>query len=252
MKFPHLFEFMDQPWIPASLAATLREILSCGNARPFRPYYNWVADEVARLIRTEGYENVVELGAGTAPISRLLAQRSDIDGVRLIVCDSRPDAETYADLKNKYQGRIVPELAPVDFSQPRKWPPKTLVFLSGTFHHVPEAARAGVLNTLTNSADAVMIVEPLRKTLLSLGFVFLSVVPAVLLPLWYLNRPGRLRRFFWCWLVAVAPLMFCWDGIASCLRMWSDCDWKANSQRCLGEERRCEIKHTTFCQMVTR
>ena len=43
MQIPHLFEWMDLAWLPASLRSTLREILECGNAQPFRPYYRWVA-----------------------------------------------------------------------------------------------------------------------------------------------------------------------------------------------------------------
>ena len=73
MQFPHLFEWMDLGWLPASVRNTMREILECGNARPFRPYYGWVAGEVKRRIMEEGYRKRGRAGAGTAPITRLLA-----------------------------------------------------------------------------------------------------------------------------------------------------------------------------------
>jgi hypothetical protein len=199
MQFPHLFEWMDLDWLPTSLRNTMREILECGNAQPFRPYYSWVTTEVKRQIIDEGYQNVVELGAGTAPITRLLARDPDLQGVRLIVCDLKPDIEGFRDLEARFPGRVSPVYEPVDFSKPRVWPPKTLLFLSGTFHHVPPAVRKEVLWSLSKSADRIMMFEPLRKTLFSVLFVFLSILPALILPLWFINRPGRLRRVSWCW-----------------------------------------------------
>jgi hypothetical protein len=250
MQFPHLFEWMDLEWLPDSLRNTMREILECGNARPFRPYYCWVATELKRRIIDEGYQNLVELGAGTAPITRLLARDPDLKDVRLIVCDLKPDVEGFSDLETKYPGRVIPVYEPVDFSQPRAWPPKTLLFLSGTFHHLPQATRNRVLRSLTDSADHTMMLEPLRKTILSLVFVFLSIFPALLLPLWFINRPGRSRRFFWCWLCPIAPIFFWWDGIVSCLRMWTDSQWNEELQKVCPPRRKRLIRHHLFSQLV--
>jgi hypothetical protein len=202
------------------------------------------------MVKDEDYENVVELGAGTAPITRLLAEDPSSNCVRLIVCDNRPDAATYADLEQRFPGRVIPRYEPVDFSKPQAWPPKTIVYLSGTFHHVPEDVRLDVLATLTKSSDRVVIIEPLRKTLLSIGFVFLSTVPAFILPLWYLRRPGTLRRFFWCWLVPIAPIMFWWDGVASCLRMWTETEWRANLHHVLPPGKQAVMRRTLFSQLV--
>ena len=250
MRLPHLFEFMDLNWLPASLHATLREILECGNARPFRPYYEWVAAEVKRELAASGCENVVELGAGTAPITRVLAREPGLDGVKLIVCDSQPDAATYADLEKRHAGMVIAKRAPVDFSQPQDWPAKTLLLLSGTFHHIPPDQRAAVLESVTRSADQVMVCEPLRKTFLSMGFVLFSVVPAVILPLWFLARPGKAKRFFWCWLFPVAPIMFWWDGFVSCLRMWTDREWSNNLREVVPRDRTPGVSHSLFSQMV--
>jgi hypothetical protein len=251
MQFPHLFEWMDLERLPASLRNTMREILECGNARPFRPYYSWVAREVKRRMVEEGYQNAVELGAGTAPITRLLARDPDLQGMRLIVCDLKPDVEGFRGLEARYPGRVTPEYEPVDFSQPRTWPPKTLLFLSGTFHHLPPAGRSEVLRSLTNSAERTMMFEPLRKTLVSVIFVFFSIFPALFLPLWFITRPGRLRRVFWCWLVPLAPILFWWDGVVSCLRMWSDKQWDEALRQIRTPTRERTIRHCLFSQLVS-
>jgi hypothetical protein len=231
MPLPHLFEFMDQDWVPASLRSTLREILECGNARPFRPYYQWVKDEVLRTAQHGGFRNIVELGAGTAPITRLLADEPGADQFRLIPCDRNPDCEAYRLLEQHHPGIVAPLYTPVDFTEPRQWDPDTLLFLSATFHHVPVSDRAKVLTSLTSSSRPVMIFEPLRKSATSVAFVFGSVVPALVLPVWFLPRPGRFRRFLWCWLVPLAPLMFWWDGVVSCFRQWTESQWRATVGR---------------------
>ena len=78
MALPHLFEFMDQSWVPVGLRSTLREILECGNDRPFRTKTQWVKDESRRGRGERGDSEIVELGAGTAPITRLPVRATPI------------------------------------------------------------------------------------------------------------------------------------------------------------------------------
>jgi hypothetical protein len=248
---PHLFEFMDQEWLPSSLRGTMREILECGNNKPFRPYYAWVADELLRAAKAEGHTTLVELGAGPAPITRLLAQDPRSDGLRLVPCDLFPDRAAYEALAASHPGKVVPRYEPVDFSRPQQWEPHTLLYLSGAFHHIPPEGRGAVLKSLSESADRVMLFEPLRKTAVSMAFVFGSAVPALILPVWRLGRPGRLRRFLWCWLVPVAPVAFWWDGLVSCLRMWTEAEWRAQLGPLVGAGQEVEVRHSTFCQLVT-
>jgi len=250
VKFPHLFEFMDQSWLPDSLSATLRDILSCGNAKPFRRYYSWVAERVVQIVHEKGYRQVVELGAGTAPITRELVKDPSLDGVLFVVCDARPDRATYEALQQQCPQKIEPRFEPFDFSIPYQWPPSTLLILSGTFHHIPEPDRRKVLKTLHESADVVVIAEPLRKTMSSMAFVFLSTIPAVLLPLWYIRRPGNVRRFCWCWLFPIAPTMFWWDGLVSCMRMWKTQEWQDALRRVVPENRSPRCWTTLFSQLI--
>lgn len=264
----HLMEAMDVQGLPASLHATLREILECGNSRPFRLYYEWVAREVARQVAAGGLRTTVELGAGTAPISRLLATDPEMDDVQLVACDAQPDYATYVDLERQYAERIEAMKKPVDFREVHTWPPDTLLFLSATFHHVPPALRDKVLASLTASGRRVMICEPLRRNLASMLFVFLSIVPAMLLPIRFLGRPGKLRRLFWCWLVPLAPVLFVWDGFVSCLRMWTEGQWhdalrdalrrsgtagqasNGTGRDVFPDDRPVTVQQSVFCQMV--
>jgi hypothetical protein len=246
----HLFEFMDLPWAPKSLRDTLRDILECGNSRPFRTYYDWICDAVVGVAANCQCDVVIELGAGTAPVSRRLLCKPEADSLTLVVADDNPDVELYRQMEESSAGRVAPIYEPVDFSQPREWPENSLLVLSATLHHVPSSKRREIIQMLRSSNCPVLIFEPLRNNMLSVLFTLLSLFPAVCTPFRYLNRPGRLRRFFWCLLIPVAPLMFCWDGFASCIRQWTESEWRDNLLRLQEPSKGFVIQHTLFCQRV--
>jgi hypothetical protein len=249
---PHLFEFMDLAWLPRGLRTTLREILDRGNSWPFRAYYRWAASQIRGILARGEFVRVVELGAGTAPLTRSLACTIAADDpLELVVCDINPDLAAYDRLVERYGNRIRTLRSPVDFSQPRQWEPRTLLCLSATLHHIPAQARAQVLATLVDSADGVVIFEPLRKTRLSILFAFGSLVPSLLLPATKLFQAGSLRRIFWCWLFPIAPLLFVWDGVISCVREWTVAEWEAAcADGPLAEATTVSLRESTFCQAV--
>jgi hypothetical protein len=246
----HLFEFMDLEWLPASLRRTLRESLECAFSRLFRGYYAWVAEQVLAEATGGSYTTLVELGAGPAPITRRLANDPRTAALRLVPCDINPDQPVYEELAKRYPEKVVPRYDPVDLAQPHSWGPGALLFLSASFHHVPPGSRAAVLRRLTDSAERVMVFEPLRHTFGSLLFALGSFVPALVTPLWLLRRPGRLGRFFWCWLLPVAPLLISWDGVVSWLRMWREADWKDALQNIGAAGRTLQISRNGCCLSV--
>lgn len=247
----YLFEFMDLGWLPVSLRLTMRDILECVDSKPFRNYFSWVTGHAKDAMAKSGLRTVVELGAGSAPLSRHLAATPLPEGTTIVTSDITPDRETYQALEKSYPGLIKPCYESVDFSKTHDWGPDALLLLSGTFHHLPFAIRADVLKALTNSGRTVMVFEPLRKNILSLLLVFCSLIPSLILPLWYLGRrPGTLRRVVWCWLLPVAPLMFCWDGVASIMRYWSEKEWLDQVRSAAGPDRPARAEHSLFSTMI--
>src|SRR4026209_2740586 len=69
--------------------------------------------------------------------------------------------------------------------------------------------------------------EPLQRSALSMLLAALSFFIALLLPLTFCRRPGKLRRVLWCWIVPIVPFFFAWDGVTSCLRQWTVDEWQA-------------------------
>ena len=250
MRFPHLFEFMDQNWVPSGLRTTLVEMVECCNSPPFQAYYHWVAEETLRAACVESFTTIVELGAGSAPITRVLAIDPRSNALRLIVCDINPNLRDYEILEEKYPGKVHGIRTPVNISLPHPWEPRTILVLSATFHHIPPSERSKVLLALTNSAERIMIFEPVRKNLLSVLFVLTSLIPSLLLPLLFFRRPGKLRRLLWCWLVPIAPFVFWWEGVISSLRQWSDREWRTELEKVLPPERKRTVKSWKVYQMV--
>jgi len=217
---------MDQSWVPGSLRLTLRDVLEVALARPFRPYYSDVAEAVIHAAKSHGSRTIVELGAGTAPLTQHLAPRQDLpDGLGLVVCDLNPDLGNYDLLARRYPGRVRAIREPVDFSKQLPFSEDSLLVLSATFHHIPLELRAPVLRQLAHYP--AIIAEPVSRTALSMLFACMTIFPALLLPPILLGKkPGSLRRFFWCWLLPVAPLLIVWDGIVSSMRCWDELEWK--------------------------
>jgi hypothetical protein len=234
----HFFEFMDLPWLAGSLRAVLREILDAGNSKPFRAYYDFVSDRVLRVARHENVKGIYDMGAGTAPISRHMAPRLKAEHlpIKIHPCDINPDPILYRHFEKQSAGRIEAILSPVDFTSREPLPATaakdSIVVFSANLHHLPQAEKVRVLKNLLPRCRGVVIAEPLRFSPSSFIFVLFSLVPALLLPLIHLTRPGRGRRIFWCWILPLAPPLFVWDGLVSAWREWSP----AQRDRTLYEE----------------
>jgi hypothetical protein len=232
----HLFEFNDLPHIPRSIRQTLLELMELCN-RGFRSFNQRAAREALDRARQEGCQAIVELGAGGAPLTRLLTEDARLAGIRLVPCDLFPDAASYSALEESYPGVVKPILTPVDYSEAHDFGPGALAVLVGTFHHIPPALRSKTLRALTKSAGRVVVFEPLRNTPLSIFLVFFSIVPALLLPLSGMGSRGTWRRILWCWLVPLVPCVFLWDGVVSCLRQWGPRRWKRELSESAGQDR---------------
>jgi hypothetical protein len=237
----HLFEFNDLPHVPHTLRLTLLELMQFCN-RVFRSFNQRAAQAAVDHARQKGCDTIVELGAGGAPLTSLLAETAERDGLRLVPCDLYPDMATYRELEANHPGAVKPIYTPVDFSTPHDFGKATLAVLVGTFHHVPPAERAKTLQALTASAGQVMVFEPLRNTPLSISLALTSIVPVLLLPLYRFGSAGTWRRILWCWLLPVVPFVFLWDGVVSCLRQWGPARWKRELAKVAGPRRPAQIE----------
>jgi hypothetical protein len=95
-----------------------------------------------------------------------------------------------------------------------------------------------------------VLLEALRPDLQSFLLCLSAPIGGLRLPLALLDRPGRMRRFFWCWVFPVLPLIFCWDAIVSTLRQWDKAQWQQAYAELGNENVGLEIKEDVCLQYV--
>ncbi|MEQ8785272.1 MAG: class I SAM-dependent methyltransferase [Pirellulaceae bacterium] len=225
LKSRYLFEFCDQSWVPAGARECLFETMEACNSGT-RSFNGRVAEKAFQLAEESGFDTIVELGAGRAPITTQLAQHPGSAEMVLVPCDLFPNTAAYRALEAEYPGRVRPIYDVVDITRPQPRLDDSVLVLCGMFHHVPLELRSDVLRALSESRARVAIFEPLRRTVASLLMTCLAYFPALALPLLLWKRPGFLRRALWCWLLPIVPYMFVWDGWISCLRQWTASEFR--------------------------
>ena len=242
MRAFYLFEFCDQEWVPNSVRECLFECMDSCNSG-LRSFNRKVANTVIEMARNVGLKKIIELGAGRAPITTCLAEDDRSEGLTLIPCDITPNQAVYRQLAAKYEDRVQPIFSSVDITDTHEQLDSAVLVLAGMMHHIPFELRPAVLEALSQSSSKIAMFEPLKRSLLSIFLATLAVFPALLLPVVRLHRPGRLRRFLWCWLLPVVPPMFACDGVVSCLRQWTEGEWQAEFDR-LGDLARAVEIHS--------
>ena len=248
MKTRHPFQFNASPRTPAAWQQTMMEVVEVCNSR-FRPFYRRAVDDIISHAEATGCTHIAELGAGNAPITQRLLKDPRANRLRFTVCDNLPKPDLYRRLQTEHPNRVTAINESFDFTQPHLWEPGTLLVLTAAFHHVHQDKRAELLRQLTESADGVLLFAPVRKTLGCLLAGFATPIPAWLTPFLLIHRPGRLRRWLWCTLVPVVPLLMLWDGVGGCLRQWSREDWQKASE-CVSLPRPLEVRETRNMQTV--
>ena len=247
----HLFEFCDQSWLPKPWRTTWLEILeTCGSV--FSSYTAWVCEEVLKFAVAHDRTEIVEIGAGAAPITRALAASPESDGLRLIPCDLIPETKTYRELQDAYPDKVSPIIDSVDLTQPHEWSPSSLLVLSCAFNQVPPKRRASTMDQLTRPGLRVMVFEAVRPSAYGLFCCALvSLIPGLALPWTMRHRPGFLRRATWCWLLPIVPLMYSWDTFVALLRNWSARRWRQELEGRLDDAGDVRIEATTVRLLVS-
>ena len=101
----------------------------------------------------------MELGAGSAPITRPPAQEPQAAGMTLVPCDVAVNEGAFRELAERYPDRVKPLFTSVDMTQPPHVDGKTLFVISGSWHHVPFSRRTAALQSLMRSARCVAVFE---------------------------------------------------------------------------------------------
>lgn len=209
MRRYHLFEFLDQPWLPEQLRAAATRYLNAVHV--ITPFPALWAAVLARVLGECRVDHIVDIGSGSGgPMKPVLAEMARLG--------SRPRV-TLTDLYP------VPMNSTIDY-----WPEPVratcvppgllgLRTLFSCFHHFAPVEARAVLQDAFKQRQAICVFEATSRTTPAIAASL--VIPFLVLLLTPSVRPVSAFQLLFTYLVPVMPLLAFWDGLVSNLRTYS-------------------------------
>jgi hypothetical protein len=214
-----LLELEDQPWCPRAVRDGATGYLEL--VARWGGMHQAVAPLLARALRAACVERIIDLCAGGGGPWRALLPALDAElGQEFTVCltDRYPNLDAAERLRAATGGRIRAWPEPVDA---RGVPAELNGFrtLFTSFHHFPPHEAAAILADAVRQRQGIAIFELTARRALTTA-TMVGGLPLVL-ALTPFQRPFRLSRLAWTYLLPAIPLVVLWDGIVSCLRSYT-------------------------------
>lgn len=214
----HLFEIHEQAWLPDSLRDAVTDILQW--ILNLTKAYAAVEPRLRAALRRSRATEVVDLcsGAGGPWLwmrERLAAQRTLVD---VWLTDKYPNEGSLRTIQKRTSRGLRYYLSPVEATRiPSDLQGFRTLFTA--FHHFPpEEARAVVQEAVERREGIAIFEVPRRSTMTVVGCFLFPFGAFLAVPL---MRPFRWSRLFWTYVIPLAPLLLCFDGLVSCLRAYS-------------------------------
>jgi hypothetical protein len=215
----HLFEIHDQPWFPDFLRDQVTDALQMllNTARIYRPVVPCLAEAIGRA----GTNCVLDLCSGAGgPWNWLhdVLQRALGRTLYVMLTDKYPNAvaagRAAAGAAREIQFCAVSVAAE---NVPRELAGFRTVFTS--FHHFrPEQARRILQDTVAQRQGIGIFEAPGRHVITLLQVMLIPLAALLIVPALH---PFRWSRLVWTYLVPVVPFVLWFDGVVSCLRVYS-------------------------------
>jgi hypothetical protein len=215
----HLFEFEDFHWFPKSLRGFMvdyLEFMGKMSAQAYTPF----SERLAGALRKTGDNALLDLCSGSSgPLPSMLLQM-DAKGVRVNakLTDLYPNLSAFERVRDESGGRVDFVSQSVDATNvPADM--KGFRTICNGFHHLPTHLARKTLEDAVRSKKGIALVEVVSRTPLAIFSIFVGtlisffITPAI--------RPFRWTRLFWTYIIPVLPLLIFWDGLISCLRVYS-------------------------------
>jgi hypothetical protein len=214
----HLFELEDQPWFPAVLRDPATAYLRVGLT--LSGHARILAARLALAMRAAGETRIVDLcsgGGGPFPVLLDALAEKGIEATATLT-DRFPNHHALNEVAAASGGRVRVEPKPVDASHvPRELAGVRTLFNS--FHHFrPEAARR-ILADAVAARRPIAVMEVVgREPFMLLAMLISPLMTLLLMPF---VRPLRPSWIFFTYVVPLVPLLVIFDGLVSCLRIYS-------------------------------
>ena len=214
----HLFEIHEQAWLPGSLRDAVTDLLQW--ILNLTKSYAAFEPRLRAALRCSRASQVVDLCSGAGgPWSwmqkRLAAQKTPVN---VWLTDKYPNDASSRTIQKRTNRGLRYYVSPVEAT---RVPSDLQGFrtLFSAFHHFPPEEARALVQQAVEHREGIAIFEVPRRSIMTVTGCFLCLLGAFLaVPL---MRPFRWSRLFWTYLIPLAPLILCFDGLVSCLRAYS-------------------------------
>jgi len=217
MKRRRLFELEDLPWWPQVFRDGVTDYLAASIR--FTRIHRAVAPRLADAIKRSGADRITDLCSGAGgPWAQLLPElRAAGAQAALCLTDKFPNCKALEKLIPKLTGATY-ETKPVSATDLPKDLAGFRTFFTAFHHFPPDQARA-ILKAAVCEGQGIAVFEGISRSPGALALMF--YIPITVWLITPLIRPFRWSRLFWTYLVPIIPAAAMFDGIVSCLRIYT-------------------------------
>lgn len=222
MRRMHLFEFLDQPWYPETFRRIQTDYLQFVHTRGSG--HKSLVPLIVKAMQAAQTTEIVDLCSGGSGPWLNLQQQLARSGypVTIKLTDLYPHPEAVQHWSASSDGSIAYLDEPVDAMRVPSHLHGMRTLFEGFHHFRPDQARA-ILQDAAEQRVSIGVFEASLQRPLGLLVLLLSPLMTLLsyfiLTPWI--KPRTWARFLWTYLIPIVPLVTCWDGVVSLLRVYS-------------------------------
>jgi hypothetical protein len=227
----HLVELEDLPWWPRVFRDAATDYLV--TALRHTGTYAGLAPRLASALKRAGTTRITDLcSGGGGPWADLLpALRAEGVDASLCLTDKYPNTGAFQRLAAEVSGaRYEPGSVSATDVPPHLAGFRT-VFTA--FHHFRPADARAILAAAVRDRQGIAVAEATSRTPAALAIMLL--VPLAVWLLTPVIRPFRWSRLFWTYVVPVVPAAVMFDGVVSCLRIYTPDEMLAMAREAGGD-----------------
>jgi hypothetical protein len=221
----HLFELEDQRWLPSSIRHGVTAYLNFVGNLSAAPYEDF-AFLLAQAMRATGDRVLLDLCSGASgPVPTLLhlLKQRGIDA-RAILTDLYPDERIRTLIDKRSDGSLTYLREPVDATRVLPELDGFRILCNG-FHHFPPSRARHILADTVQSGRGIALFEAVERRLPAMLACLAALIAVPLATLFM--RPWRWDRAVLTFLIPIIPLAVAWDGLVSCVRVYSPSELRA-------------------------
>ena len=213
-----LFEFNDQPWLPAVLRDGATGYLEALSRK--MGFHQLMVPVVADVLERSSANQIVDLcSGGGGPMLYIQSQMESRP--RLVLTDKYPNQAVFSSID---QDNVSARMEPVDATEvPEDL--RGLRTIVNALHHFPPTNARKVLADAARRREPLVMIELTERTWLNI----LTSPLIVLFTLLFMPtvRPMRWQYLLFTYLIPILPLLIFWDGLVSHLRAYTVAELEA-------------------------